>query len=335
MTAPNGLVWFLGALALGCLFLIAGFARRTSRRRPRLTAALCILALAPWTAGVWAVFIEPETLRVREVAIESETWTGPPLRLGLMSDTHVGSPHMDLARLRRVIARMNAEQPDIVLLLGDYAGGDLAAKRRTPADREAVLAGVAAFRALHSPLGTWAVLGNHDSWFDEAVLARAFEAAGIPLLQNRSVAVARSGGAFTLAGVADMRSRLLQTSVQEALSAAPEGRPVILMSHWPDPFAETPQRVALTVAGHSHCGQIDLPLIGRPFSASPGAALWPCGAYRVAGRDLFVTGGLGTSVVPMRIGAPPEIVILTLKASPNPVAKSTNAGASQPPVSPN
>jgi predicted MPP superfamily phosphohydrolase len=87
------------------------------------------------------------------------------------------------------------------------------------------------------------------------------------------------------------------------------------MSHWPDPFAQVPQRVALTVAGHSHCGQISLPLIGRPFSASPGAALWPCGAYKVGGRDLFVTGGLGTSVVPMRIGAPPEIVILTLKAA--------------------
>jgi predicted MPP superfamily phosphohydrolase len=87
------------------------------------------------------------------------------------------------------------------------------------------------------------------------------------------------------------------------------------MSHWPDPFAQVLQRVALTVAGHSHCGQIDLPLIGRPFSASPGAALWPCGAYKVGGRDLFVTGGLGTSVVPMRIGAPPEIVILTLKAA--------------------
>ncbi|NBW07889.1 MAG: metallophosphoesterase [Caulobacteraceae bacterium] len=335
MTAPNGLVWFLGALALGYLLILAGFARRTGRRRPRLTAALCILGLLPWAAGVWSVFIEPETLRVRHVTVESETWSGPPLRLGLISDSHVGAPHMDVVRLRRVIARMNAERPDIVLLLGDYAGGDLAAERRAPADREAVLAGVAAFRDLRSPLGTWAVLGNHDSWFDEVALARAFETAGIPLLQNRSVAVERPRGAFTLAGVADMRSRLLRTSVPEALSEAPEGRPVILMSHWPDPFAEVPQRVALTVAGHSHCGQIDLPLIGRPFSASPGAALWPCGAYRVAGRDLFVTGGLGTSVVPMRIGAPPEIVILTLKASPNPVAKSTNAGATQPPVSPN
>jgi predicted MPP superfamily phosphohydrolase len=315
MTAPNGLVWFLGAFALLYVVILAGVARHTSRRRPRLTAALCILALVPWAAGVWAVFIEPETLRVREVTIESETWTGPPLRLGLISDSHVGAPHMDVARLRRVIARMNAEHPDIVLLLGDYAGGHLPAERRPPEDRAEILAGIAAFRDLRSPLGTWAVLGNHDSWFDEVALARALEAAGVPVLQNRSVDIPRPGGAFTLAGVADMRSRLLHTSVPEALSEAPEGRPVILMSHWPDPFAEVPQGVALTVSGHSHCGQIDLPLIGRPFSASAGAALWPCGAYKVAGRDLFVTGGLGTSVVPMRIGAPPEIVILTLKAA--------------------
>lgn len=315
MTAPNGLVWFLGALALGYLLILAGFARRTSRRRPRLTAALCILALLPWAAGVWAVFIEPETLTVRQVTIESETWSGPPLRLGLISDSHVGAPHMDVARLRRVIARMNAEHPDIVLLLGDYAGGHLAAERRTPHDRVAVLAGVDVLRDLRSPLGSWAVLGNHDSWFDETAIARGLEQAGVRTLQNRSTVVPRPGGAFTLAGLADMRSRRLRTSVQEALSEAQDDRPLILMSHWPDPFAEVPPRVALTVAGHSHCGQIDLPLIGRPFSASEGAARWPCGAYRVDGRDLYVTGGLGTSVVPVRIGAPPEIVILTLKAA--------------------
>jgi predicted MPP superfamily phosphohydrolase len=314
MTAPNGLVWFLGALALGYLVIVVGLARRTSRRRPRLTAALCILAFIPWAAGLWAVFIEPETLTVRHVTVESETWSGPPLRLGLISDTHVGAPHMDVVRLRRVIARMNDQHPDAVLLLGDYAGGDLAADRRKPHDRAAVLAGVDSFRDLRSPLGTWAVLGNHDSWFDEVALARGLEQAGVRVLQNRSVAVPRPVGPFTLAGVADMRSRRLRTSVTEALAEAPDGAPVILMSHWPDPFAEVPQRVALTVAGHSHCGQIDLPLIGRPFSASEGAARWPCGAYEVGGRDLYVTGGLGTSVVPVRIGAPPEIVILTLKS---------------------
>jgi predicted MPP superfamily phosphohydrolase len=314
MTAPDGFVWFLGALALCAVLILAGLVRRTSRRRPRLTAALCILVAIPWALGVWAVFIEPETLSVRQVTIESETWTGPPLRLGLISDTHVGAPHMDVARLRRIIARMNDQHPDAVLLLGDYAGGHLEADQRSAGDRDAVLAGVGVFRDLKSPLGTWAVLGNHDSWFDEAALSRGLEAAGVQVLQNRSVRVARPGGNFTLAGVADMRSRLLKTSVADALAEAPDDRPVILMSHWPDPFAEVPRRVALTVAGHSHCGQIDLPLIGRPFSSSPGAALWPCGAYRVYGRDLYVTGGLGTSVVPMRIGAPPEIVILTLKS---------------------
>jgi predicted MPP superfamily phosphohydrolase len=160
------------------------------------------------------------------------------------------------------------------------------------------------------------VLGNHDSWFDETALAEGLETAGIPVLQNRSVVVPPTGRRLRPGGVADMRSRRLRTSVGQALVGAPDDLPVILMSHWPDPFAEVPQRVALTVAGHSHCGQIDLPLIGRPFSASQGAALWPCGAYRVYGRNLYVTGGLGTSVVPMRFGAPPEIVILTLKSAP-------------------
>lgn len=316
MTAATGLVWFLGALALFYVVIIIGFARRQSRRRPRLTAALCILAAIPWALGVWAVFIEPETLTVRHVTVESATWAGPPVRLGLISDTHVGAPHMDVRRLQRIIDRMNASHPDAVLLLGDYAGGHLAADQRPVGDRDAVMAGVAAFQSLKSPLGTYAVLGNHDSGFDEEALVAGLEGAGVLVLRNQSVAVSRPGGAFTLAGVADVTSRSLRASVPRALARAPDDRPVILMSHWPDPFQEVPPRVALTLAGHSHCGQIDLPLIGRPFSASAGAALWPCGGYRVDGRDLYVTGGLGTSVVPMRIGAPPEIVILTLKSRP-------------------
>lgn len=309
MTAPDGLVWCLGALALGFPFLLVWLARRGGR----LALGLGMLSVVPWALGVWAFFIEPETLTVRHVTVESEAWAGAPLRIGLMSDTHVGSPHMSPRRLKRIIARMNAQRPDLVVLLGDYVGGHDPADQRPAAERAEIMAGLDAFRGLKSPLGTYAVLGNHDSWYDEVAVATRLDAAGVEVLQNQSVWVPAPGGVFTLAGVADMHSRRMETSVAEALRGVAKGRSTILMTHWPDVFEQAPRDVALTVAGHSHCGQVAPPLMGRPFSASPGAARWPCGAYLVDGRNLYVTGGLGTSVVPMRIGAPPEIVILTLK----------------------
>jgi predicted MPP superfamily phosphohydrolase len=87
---------------------------------------------------------------------------------------------------------------------------------------------------------------------------------------------------------------------------------VIVLTHWPDPWRRVPPRVALTLAGHTHCGQVNLPFLGRLVAASPGSRRWSCGLYEDGGRKLFVTGGLGVSILPVRFRAPPEIVILTL-----------------------
>ena len=78
----------------------------------------------------------------------------------------------------------------------------------------------------------------------------------------------------------------------------------------------TPARVAITLAGHSHCGQVNLPGFGRVFAASAGSARWPCGVYDEGGRKLFVTGGVGVSLIPARFRQPPEIVVLTLTSKP-------------------
>ena len=86
------------------------------------------------------------------------------------------------------------------------------------------------------------------------------------------------------------------------------------ITHWPDPFETMPPRVALTLAGHTHCGQVNLPILGRPILPSPASHRWPCGLYDEGGRMLFVPGGVGTSVLPVRFRAPPEIVIVTLRA---------------------
>lgn len=315
MTGPDVvlLLAWIGALAgpIVCAIIV----RRLLRgRRIFIGWSLAAAFALAWGLGVWGFLVEPATLTVRHVTVESATWTGPPLRIGVISDTHVAAPHVDVPRIERLVVRMNAERPDVVMLLGDYTGGSAPAAARPEAQRAEILAGVEAFRGLRSPLGTYGVLGNHDSWFDDAAIAAAMARGNVRVLENRAERVARPGGAFWVAGLADMHSPREGPRTAATVAQATDAAPVVVLTHWPDPFVQVPDRVALTLAGHTHCGQVNLPLIGRPVSASPASRRWPCGLYDVGGRKLFVTGGVGVSVLPVRFRAPPEIVVVTLRA---------------------
>lgn len=289
------------------------------RRWPgRATAALLATGGAAYACCVWGFLVEPRLLKVRRLTVESAAWTGPPVRIGVLSDTHVGTAYGSPERVRQAVATLNRERPDLIVLLGDYAGSHEPAEARSAPDRSAVLRGVAALAEARAALGRIAVLGNHDWWYDGPAIEAALGRAGIPVLENRAVRVARPGGAFWVAGLADQDSRRQYPAPRQALGPVPSDEPVIVLTHWPDPFSQIPPGVALTLAGHSHCGQVRLPLVGRPISASPGAARWPCGLYDEGGRKLFVTGGLGVSILPVRFGAAPEVAVVTLTATSAP-----------------
>jgi predicted MPP superfamily phosphohydrolase len=155
------LAWIAAVLGPFVLTIIVW--RLVRRNRARLALAIAMPVVLAWSLGVWAFLVEPAGLTVRHVTIESAEWRGPPLRIGLISDTHVAAPHTDPDRVHRVVATMNAERPDMVVLLGDYVGSHEPAAERSAAQRAEVFEGIAAFGALYSPLGTYGVLGNHDS----------------------------------------------------------------------------------------------------------------------------------------------------------------------------
>lgn len=267
-----------------------------------------------WVLGLWAFLVEPRLLVVREIVVESPAWTGRPLRLGVVSDVHIG-PHMSPGRVARIAERMNGLEPDLVLLVGDYVGGHAPPDERSDRENAEIEKGLAQLGGFAAPLGTVAVLGNHDWWYDGPGVGAALEAAGVAVLENEALGVDRGeSGTFWLAGLADYESETMQPDWDAALAPAPPGTDLLAFGHWPDVFAGAPQRVALTVAGHSHCGQVVLPFLGRP-AVSSGSAIWPCGFYEEAGRRLFVTGGVGVSVLPARFRAPPEIVVITLQGA--------------------
>jgi predicted MPP superfamily phosphohydrolase len=254
-----------------------------------------------------AAWFEPRSLRLSEHHIASPGWPASwaPLRIGLLADPHVGSLHDTISRLERAVAMLQTASPDLILCLGDYI------ERRWSGPALADPAEVAgALGQLRAPLGVYAVLGNHDWRLHGVPMRAALEAVGVPVLTNRSQRLDSADGPFWLIGVGD---RYVGLDDLDSTLAAVEDGPIVLMTHSPDLFPDVPAQVALTVAGHTHGGQIHLPLIGAPWVPSRHGRQYLRGHVVEDDRHLFISRGLGNSRVPIRFGAPPEVVVVTLQ----------------------
>jgi len=228
-----------------------------------------------------------------------------PLRIAALADLHTGAPHITLEKVRAIVASVNAAQPDLIVLLGDYVIHGVVGGRFVEIEPIA-----AALGDLRAPLGVFAVLGNHDWWYDGARTIRALETVGIRVLEDAATAVTVRGRSLWLAGVGDVRTR--HAAVARALAAVPDRAPLIVITHNPDLFARLPDRVLLTLAGHTHGGQVNLPVLGRLIVPSRFGERYAIGHVHEDGRDLFVSPGIGTSIVPVRFRVPPEISLLTV-----------------------
>jgi len=267
---------------------------------PGVTWLVRAAAVAVFVA---AGLVEPAALTEQHEVVTPASWSGPPLRVALISDLHVGAPHCDAAMVRQVVEMANAARPDLVLLLGDFGVDDVVGGQWvSPHEYAPLLAG------LDAPLGTWAVLGNHDWGNGGAAIDEALERAGVRVLENESTRIDDPRGAFWLTGVGDWSTGHARGSA--AVGALPaDGLPVLAMTHDPEAFAGLPGRVALLVAGHTHGGQVRVPgltelVVGGEYVR---------GVYAAHGQSLVVTSGVGTSLLPLRLGVPPEVMIVEVQ----------------------
>ncbi|MES1200101.1 MAG: metallophosphoesterase [Pseudomonadota bacterium] len=319
--------YIIGATLGLPLLILAGDA--LWQRRARLTpawrwgsaAALGFVALL-YGAGVYATFIEPNELAVRRVTVLSDHWRGAPLTIAVLADTHVGSPHVSAARVEQLVAHVDDLHPDLVVLLGDYVAGHTPSAARSDAEHTELTRSLAAFAMLDAPLGVIAVIGNHDNWYGQQEITQALQDSGVAVLRNRNVTIRRQGGAFVIAGLADAMTD--RPDFDAALDGAPQGADTIVISHSPDPFPQMPRDVALMLAGHTHCGQVTLPLIGRPVTPTRYGQRYACGRVDENGHTLYVNAGIGTSGLPIRFLNPPELTLITIRAA------STNTQPSPP-----
>lgn len=279
--------------------------------------------------AAYARYVEPGgAFAVTRRRLTPALWTpGLKLRVAALADLHCGSAHMSLSRIREAVELTHALEPDLIVLLGDYVTRQSRNVHGvTPAEWSRELG------RLRAPLGVHAILGNHEFWDDHLVQARgwgdpfaklALLDAGVPVLENSSVRLQKDGFPFRVAGLGDQlafkvgfdaRGRWSYRGLDDVpatLAGIPAAEPVIMLAHEPDIFASMPDRVSLTLSGHTHGGQINL--FGfAPWTPSEFGARYAYGHVVERGRDLVVSAGMGTSGPPLRFGAPPEIVVLEL-----------------------
>lgn len=285
-------------------------------------------AVSAFASAAYGFGVAPmQAPRIARYRVTPNHWPkGFSLDIAALSDLHACNPWMPIERIEGIVERMNALRPDVIVLLGDYVAG-IRRRLATPipsADWARALA------RLSAPLGVHAILGNHDVWDDLTVqrdgggtttARRALEANGVPVYENAAVRLGEGGRAFWLAGLADQhairvgpRSWRGLHDLPGTLAAVSTDDPVVLLAHEPDIFPEVPQRVALTLSGHTHGGQVRL-MGWSPYVPSRFGNRYAYGHIIEDERHLIVSGGLGCTMLPVRFGSPPEILHIRVEAA--------------------
>jgi predicted MPP superfamily phosphohydrolase len=257
---------------------------------------------------------QPHRLCRLDLAIAGWPRTARPLRIAFLSDFHAGSHAGDAARLAAIVDEAAGYKPDLVLYGGDFVNMQIFGGGRLPPRTIAAILG-----RLAAPLGRFAVLGNHDYTYGETDIAGALQAHGIMLLDDTRRTLQHQGHDVDLIGLPDARD--LRPEGLALLASLSFERPAIVLAHDPFWFKHVPAGPYLTLAGHTHGGQFRLPYIGAFVNSSRAPLRWSHGHVIEEGRQLYVTAGLGTSGLPLRIGVPPEFAIIDV--SPDHFALNT------------
>ncbi|GAC1624541.1 MAG: metallophosphoesterase [Nevskia sp.] len=277
-------------------------------RSRRWRFALAVLALLGLALALDAFWIEPSSLRLRRYELALQRWPAAlaGLKIAVITDLHAGAPYIGLAKIEHVVALSNAAQPDLVLLTGDIFVNSVIGGQALPPEQVARRLG-----ALQARLGVYLVFGNHEHHTDRQNLQRLLAATPIQFMDNAVRRIDDRGSAFWLIGLADILSD--RPDVSGTLAQVTDEAPIIAFTHGPDLFPTLPARVNLLVAGHTHGGQVRLPILGAGRVPSIYGRRRYAAGHVVEQTDLFVATGIGTSHIPVRFGVPPEIALLSLR----------------------
>jgi predicted MPP superfamily phosphohydrolase len=283
----------------------------TSRRRFLQASAAVAATGALAVVGDGTIF---EANSTKLVSIEiplsrlTEAWDG--FRIVQLSDLHYDE-HFSVVPLRKAINLVNGLQPDLVVVTGDFVTSPFLRSHRSLLVRAARAIEPCAqlLAQIRARFGILATLGNHDASTDPSHINAVLQSHGISVLRNRTVPLEREGGRLWLCGLDDVLEG--KPDLKLALRGVPQTEPVVLLTHEPD-YADYVSHVDLQLSGHSHGGQIRIPLVGAPFLPVMGQK-YPWGLRRIGPLTLYTNAGIGTIWIPMRLNCPPEITLITLR----------------------
>lgn len=272
-------------------------------RRQFLTGLAAAPLVAVSATSAYARFIEPYRYEVSETDVFlrdlPERFEG--FRITQLTDVH-HSRIVGIDEVRRTVDLANLTKPDLIALTGDY----------TTSYRRYIEPCAEALGSLKAPEGVWAVLGNHDHYTDRELTTRALEHNRIAVLNNANTTLRRGSDVLQLSGIDDWS--WAGTNWPRALYGLDQKRPTVLLSHQPRvlDLAES-EKVGLIISGHTHGGQIDLPLIGPPARFATAELKYAQGLFRRGDTQLYVSRGTGVIGLPLRLGVRPEIAVLRLR----------------------
>ncbi|MBX7170213.1 MAG: metallophosphoesterase [Pyrinomonadaceae bacterium] len=292
--------------------------------RKKILLGISLVGLAIFPFVIWSFLIEPNQLFVVNYPIKVNGWS-PKLnnfKIVAIADIHGGANFITEEKIREIVSLANAQDPDLIILLGDYVSRQTFDKTKTRMPIETVFENL---KGLKAKLGVFACVGNHDNNFGNELIRKGLENIGYKVLESEADSVEKNGEKLRLVGLPDTLRNGDYLSYRNRINNAldslenKEGK-IILFSHNPDLLwtitgrYKASEDVVLFLGGHTHGGQINLPIIGPPFVSSVYGSKYAKGYFQDLGIGIFVSSGIGTSVIPARFRVPPEISVLEISA---------------------
>lgn len=267
--------------------------------------SLLLFVLISLGLCIWGLAIEPGLLKQKNISVSH--WQNPPLRIAFFSDLHAGAPHINESYVKDLFQRINSLAPDIILIGGDLVINGIIGGTAMPIEKLGLLLG-----ELKAPLGVYCVLGNHDWWNNHRKIRQFLSANGIKILENKAEKIKMTPASdFWLIGIGDDYTG--HADIEKAFSEVNSESPRILFMHDPAALFQVKEKFFLTLAGHMHGGQVFIPGFGAIITLGEAPKKWASGWVDFPLGSLYVSKGVGTSILPVRLNAPPEFVILDLK----------------------